>query len=82
MKWFVYVAKCSDDSLYIGITTDPKRREWEHNNSKEGAKSVKGKRPVKIVYTEEYDSKATASKREYAIKNWKRDNKLKLISRS
>ena len=81
MKWFVYIAKCADASLYTGITTDPQRREWQHNNSKVGAKSLKGKRPVKIVYLEEYDSKILASKREYAIKNWKREFKLKLISR-
>jgi putative endonuclease len=56
MKWFVYIVKCADDSLYTGITTNPARREWQHNNSKAGAKFLKGKRPVKIVYLEEHDS--------------------------
>lgn len=78
MKWFVYIAQCSDNSLYIGITTDLKRREWQHNNGK-GAKSLRGKRPVKIVYQEEYNDKISASKQEYFIKDLERKDKLKLI---
>ena len=80
MKWFVYVAKCFDGSLYTGITTNPKRREWQHNNC-HGAKSLRGKTPVKIIYLEKHDDKIEASKREYAIKNWKREYKLKLINK-
>lgn len=80
MKWYLYIAKCADNSLYTGITNNPKRREWRHNNGK-GAKSLRGKIPVKIVYQEEYNDKILAGKREYAIKNWKREYKLKLIEK-
>ena len=82
MSWFLYIAKCYDASLYTGITTNPNRREWEHNtNNKLGARSLRGKRPVKMIYSESYDTQSEARKREAAIKLWKREYKLKLIER-
>ena len=82
MQWYVYIAKCKDESLYTGITTDLKRREWEHNNdNKIGAKSLRGKRPVQIIYHEKLDTASEAAKREKAIKNWKRTYKLQLIEK-
>lgn len=75
---YVYIVKCSDESLYTGITDDLKRRVNEHN-SKRGAKSLKGKLPVILVYQEEYKTKSEALKREYEIKTWKREKKLELI---
>ena len=79
-SWYVYIAQCSDDTLYTGITTDPDRRELEHNtNNLLGAKSLRYKRPVKIVYVEKHDDQSRARKREAAIKSWRRENKLKLI---
>ena len=81
MKWYVYIVLCRDKSLYTGITTNVVRRVQEHNNDNvKGAKSLKGKRPVKLVYKEEFDLQTEARKREAAIKNWKRKNKLNLIS--
>jgi len=81
MKWFVYLVKCIDNYLYTGITTNPNRRVWEHNN-KFGAKSLKGKIPVKLVYKKCYNSKKEAAKREREIKGWKKDKKLALIKNS
>ena len=82
MNWYVYIVKCKDDSFYTGITTDLKRRLTEHNsNNLKGAKSLRGKRPVQIVYSEEYETQTEARKREVAIKNWKRKYKLKLIDK-
>jgi putative endonuclease len=78
MKWFLYIVKGKDDSLYTGITTDLTRRVNEHNLGI-GAKSLRGKLPVELVYSEEYDSQHEARKREVAIKSWKREYKLKLI---
>jgi len=80
MNWFIYIVKCRDNSLYTGITTDLNRRVAQHNNG-EGAKSLRGKRPVKLVYYERFKSQKDAAKREKAIKNWKRENKLKLINK-
>ena len=81
--WYLYIVKCSDGSFYTGITLDPERRVFEHNNDdKKGAKSLRGKRPVELVYLESYHNQIEAAKRENAIKNWKRENKLKLILNS
>ena len=79
MIWKLYIVNCKDKSLYTGITTDIVRRLKEHNSGK-GAKSLLGKLPVKIVYTEQFDSQRDAMKREREIKSWKKEKKLKLIS--
>ena len=80
MLWHVYIVKCNDDTLYTGITTDVIRREIEHNtDNKLGAKSLRYKRPVRVVYSEEYEDQSKARKREVEIKGWKRKYKLKLI---
>jgi putative endonuclease len=80
MAYFVYILKCSDDTLYTGITTDLKRRVDEHNNSDKGAKYTKLRRPVSLMYSEESEDRSSASKREYAIKKLSRLKKLELIN--
>ena len=79
MSYFVYILKCSDDTLYTGITTDVDRRVDEHNNSDKGAKYTKIRRPVTLMYTEEVEDRSSASKREYAIKKLTRNEKKGLI---
>lgn len=80
MAYFVYILKCSDETLYTGITTDLKRRLDEHNNSVRGAKYTKLRRPVSLMYSEESEDRSSASKREYAIKKLSRLKKLELIN--
>lgn len=75
---FVYILKCNDDSLYTGWTNDLKKRIKAHSNGK-GAKYTKARLPVELVYFEEFDDKISAMKREYAIKQLKRKEKLELI---
>ncbi len=82
MKHFIYIVECEDGSLYTGYTLNIKNRVLQHNTSKLGAKSLKGKLPVKLVYFEEYKSKTKALKREYRIKTWTRTQKLELIKTS
>lgn len=80
MIWHVYIVKCSDESLYTGITTDINRRVLEHNSdNKRGAKYLRGKRPVSLIYSESYDNQSEARKREAVIKSWKKEYKLKLV---
>lgn len=79
MNWNVYIVRCSDGSLYTGITTDLTRRVSEHNN-KTGAKALKGKLPVKIVYSEFFPDRSSASMRESEIKQLSRKEKLELIN--
>ncbi len=78
MKWYLYIVECKDGSLYTGITTDIPRRVLEHNQGN-GAKSLRGKLPVRLVYSEVYDSQSDVRKKEEAIKSWKREDKIKLI---
>lgn len=75
---YVYIVKCSDETLYTGYTNNLKKRINAHNNKK-GAKYTKGRLPVKLVYFEEYNSKKEALHREYIIKKMNRTNKLDLI---
>ena len=80
MKWFVYIVQCRDNSLYTGITNNLEKRIKAHNNKK-GAKSLKGKLPVKLVYQEQYNKKQPALSRESEIKSLKREEKLDLIAK-
>lgn len=75
---FVYILKCADGTYYTGWTTDPERRVRTHNSGK-GAKYTRSRRPVELVYLEEYDDKISAQKREYAIKRLSRSEKEELI---
>ena len=75
---YTYIVKCSDETLYTGWTNNLKKR-LEAHNSGQGAKYTKNRRPVELVYFEEYDTKQEAMKREYAIKQLSRQKKLALI---
>ena len=80
-KWRVYILKCSDGSLYTGITTDLARRVREHNSGK-GAKYTRSRRPVAPVYSEDYPDRSSASREEARIKKLSRDDKLFLVESS
>lgn len=75
---YVYILKCSDESLYTGWTTDLEKRLKTHNSGK-GAKYTRARLPVEIVYFEEFEDKIEAMKREYEIKKLTREKKLQLI---
>jgi len=79
MNWRVYILNCADNTLYTGITTDIERRVNEHNKSNKGARYTRTRRPVTLVYQEACKSRSDASRREYAIKQLNRTEKLKLI---
>jgi putative endonuclease len=73
--------KCSDGTLYTGITIDLERRVEEHNNTSKGANYTRARRPVSLVYFEEVENRSLASKREYFIKHkMTRKEKIELIS--
>jgi len=79
MTYTVYILRCADSSLYTGCTNDLKKRIVEHNESLRGAKYTKGRRPVRVVHTEEYKSFKKAREREAEIKRLSRKKKLILI---
>lgn len=77
-RHFVYIVKCNDGSLYTGYAKDVEARVAKHNEGK-GAKYTKIRRPVELVYQEMYETKSDALKREYEIKTFSRQRKLKMI---
>lgn len=79
MSYYVYILKCSDGTLYTGITSDLKRRINQHNNGT-GAKYTLNKTPVKCVYSEKRPGRSAALKREIAIKRLTREQKLTLTT--
>ena len=76
---YVYILKCSDDTLYTGWTTDVGRRVSAHNGGR-GAKYTKSRLPVKLVYCEEMANRGEALRREAEIKRMTREQKLRLIT--
>lgn len=77
-KYYFYIALCNDGTLYAGYTTDLKNREIAHNEGK-GARYTRMRRPVKIVYHEEFETKSAAMKREYQVKHLRKKDKESLI---
>lgn len=78
-KYYAYLARCNDDSLYVGYTNDLKDRETKHNEGK-GAHYTRMRRPIKIVYYEEFDTKSAAMKREFQLKHLRKKDKENLIN--
>jgi putative endonuclease len=78
-KHYVYILRCSDGTFYTGWTTDPERRTKVHNSGK-GAKYTRARRPVELIYYEEFDDKIEAQRREWAIKQLTRAEKEELIA--
>jgi putative endonuclease len=77
--YYVYIVRCTDGTLYTGITTDVVRRVEEHNTLPVGAKYTRGRRPVTLVYSAACSDRANASKEEARIKRLSRRDKMKLI---
>jgi putative endonuclease len=77
-QWVVYILKCSDDTLYTGITNDIENRLKKHNEGK-GAKYTRGRTPVVLMASFVVESKSLALKEEYRIKKLNKEEKLNLI---
>ena len=79
MNWFCYILRCADDTLYCGITNNLEKRLAAHNAGT-ASKYTRVRAPVELVFTEPFSDKPAALKREMAIKNLKRADKLALIN--
>lgn len=75
---YTYIVECKDGTFYTGWTNDIEKRMEAHNAGR-GAKYTKTRRPVTLIYKECFETKEEAMKREYAIKQMTRTQKLKLI---
>jgi putative endonuclease len=76
---FVYIVRCTDGSLYTGSARDPHARTRAHNAGR-GARYTSGRRPVRLVYAETFDTLSAALKREYELKQWPRWKKQALVA--
>jgi predicted GIY-YIG superfamily endonuclease len=78
-RWFVYLVRCADESLYTGISTDVPARVAAHNAG-QGARYTRARLPVELVHVERKKSRSTALRREAQIKSLPRAAKLRLTS--
>lgn len=78
MKYWLYILKCSDGSYYTGTTVGLQLRLAEHE-----AGTVPGytesRRPVKLVFSEQFPDSLSAFEMERRIKGWSRAKKEALI---
>ena len=81
MEHYVYIVRCTDGSLYTGYARDPDARVRAHNSGR-GARYTSGRRPVRLVYTEQLTTLSEALRREYAVKRMSRARKQELLGRA
>ncbi len=80
MTYFVYILRTSADTLYIGQTNNLEKRLKEHQSkSSKSAKYVRSFATFELVYSEKYNSRSEAMKREYELKQWPKSKKEALI---
>ena len=79
-RWWVYLLRCTDGSLYTGITTDIERRLIQHNAGT-ASKYTRSRRPVEMVYSKSFPNHGAALRREAAIKALTRNDKQELIGK-
>ena len=74
--YHLYILKCSDGSFYTGITNNLEKRFKAHKEGI-GSKYVRARLPFSHVYTESFENRSEAQKREYEVKSWSRSQKVK-----
>jgi len=77
--YYVYIVRCSDNALYIGFTNDIERRILEHNLGRTKSSYTHKRRPVKLVFLQEFNGVEQAIGFEKQIKKWTRAKKEALI---
>ena len=75
---YTYILRCADGTLYCGWTNHPQKRLAAHNAGT-ASKYTRSRRPVEMIYCEEFPTKQEAMRREYHIKRLSREEKLALI---
>lgn len=79
MKWFVYMLRCADNSLYTGVTTDIERRFKEHTGGKAGAKYTRANKPESIAYRATFKTRSEAQIEESRIKKLSKTEKESFV---
>lgn len=78
-EFSVYVVRCADNTYYTGIAADVNRRMLEHESSPRGAKYLKGRGPLVLVFSQMIGDRSAALRAEYRIKQFNRLQKEALI---
>lgn len=76
--WCIYILFCSDNSLYTGSTNNLEKRFLVHLSGK-GGRYTKSHKPLRVVYSEKFETKSEALRREIEIKGWSRQMKIKVL---
>ncbi len=77
--WYLYLIRCQDGSLYTGISTDVKRRIEAHRQGR-GARRLRGRGPLQLVYVQAVGDRAAAQRVEYRIKRLSKTDKERLVA--
>lgn len=77
--WSVYLLRCADDSLYTGIALDVRRRLLEHEQGQRGAKYLKGRGPLRLVFEQAVGDRSAASRVEHRLKRLAKDEKERYL---
>ncbi len=77
---YVYILKCADDSYYVGVTNNPERRLFEHNEGITETAYTFSRRPCEMVFIDRFNDFNRAIDWETRIKKWSRKKKEALIS--
>ncbi|MHC5037508.1 MAG: GIY-YIG nuclease family protein [Planctomycetota bacterium] len=79
--WHLYMVRCSDGTLYTGITTDVPRRFEEHERSgRRGAKCLRGRGPLQLVFSRSIGGRGMAQRLEARIKKFPKARKEALVA--
>ncbi|MFC5706918.1 GIY-YIG nuclease family protein [Aeromonas eucrenophila] len=77
-NWFIYLVRTGANSLYAGISTDPERRLRQHQSGK-GARALRGKGPLALVWRQQVEDKSQALRLEYRLKQQSKAFKERLV---
>lgn len=79
-EFSLYILRCADGALYTGISVDVERRVAEHASGRRGARCLRGKGPLELVFSEVVGDRAAASRLEYRVKKLSRAQKMELVA--
>lgn len=79
-RWSLYLVRTATGTLYTGISTDVARRFAEHQaGGPRGARSLRGRGPLELVYQQVVGDRGAALRLEWRVKRWSRAKKEALI---
>ena len=79
-EFSLYILRCADGTLYTGIAVDVQRRLAEHRSGRRGARYLRGRDPLELVFSAVVGDRSTASQLEYRVKQLSRAQKSELVA--